>query len=385
MLDTQKKRDKIISIKGYTKINKEDKMRRQYFKILFGAIPLVIATVVAMGNILASGTYDMPYSGGSELKEVVIEDANLIDSLSPLVAKKEGITTTTGAGNWIKNVYKKPDGDSCVATSALTFSLGDYSNVIGSSFKISGKEYDATVVFEDVYMTAVGGTSGNITSNDKFTISIVQTSIVMGVGYQLYDQAGCDSDDKIDGIKHLDTTDGAKIFVKTRIYLRKKNQTDNFVADGIYFRLSDIDAAQSYKILNSGNELTANNGSGNGNMYARSKTTLSPTSGSLKNMFNNDYIYSQFSGEDFINCNSSATHGCTDANIYVPLTITTQSDGLNMVFGFANAAGSGMEFYAEQFEVKYESDPNGSITGIASEDVVSGLNPTGSSQTPNEG
>ena len=359
-------------------------MRKKIYKLLYAMVPLVITVVVVMGNIMAANVpYNMEYSGGDELKNVVIENESLINSLTPLVAKDAGITVTPIGSKWIKNVYKNPNATvGCEETYALEFTNQNKSNVVGSSFKVSGADYDMTVEFEDVSFGLVGSSS-MIADSDKFTVSITPRSATIGVGYRLFSDASCQN--ASGNYRHLDSSDGIGIFVKTHISLKRRGQTSSFSADGVYFRLSDIDAAQSYKVLNAGNELTPNTGSGGGNMYAKSKANLSPTSGSLKNKFNSNYIYSQFSGENFVNCSSSETNGCTDANIYVPLSTTTQTNGLDIVFGFANSAGSAVEFYAKQFEVKYESDPNGTITNITSEDVVSGSNPTGSDQEPSAG
>ena len=362
-------------------------MRKQYHKLLYALVPLLSICAIAMGNIFAaSEPYNIAYSGGSELKNVVIENESLINSFTPLVARSEGVTITPTGNKWIgtsssNKRWKKPNSTvGCESTYALEFSYNDITNVINQGYKVSGTYYDMYVTFKDVKFS---GFSSAADKSKNFTITIVPGSATLGVGYQLYNDAACTN--KVGDYTHLDTEDTYKIFIETEIVLKKRNQATNFSAEGIYFRLSDIDAAQSYKILNSGNELTAKDGSGNGKMYAKSLSALSPSSGSLKNMFNDGYVYSQYSGANYVNCQADETNGCTDANIYVPLTTTTQSNGLQFVFGFANAAGSGIEFFAKQLKVNYASDTNGRITGIVSEDVISGSHPTGSTQEPSTG
>lgn len=62
----------------------------------------------------------------------------------------------------------------------------------------------------------------------------------------------------------------------------------------------------------------------------------------------------------------------------------TLENGLDLVFGFVGKAGSGVEYYAKQFVVKYVSDKNGSITGTEKENIISGRNPSGSTSKPKE-
>ncbi|MBR3156871.1 InlB B-repeat-containing protein [Candidatus Saccharibacteria bacterium] len=344
-------------------------MRRKYFKLLYAAIPLVIAVIVAIGNTIAAG-YNMPYSGGVNLENAVIEDADLVDSLTPLIEKGSGVDSTPYGGEWIEGVYMKPSGTTCRPAKAMTFSKNNATSLIGNSFKVQGASYEAYVTIEGVDVDI--SSSSSVAPSQQFALVINPNNNSINVGYRLFTDSSCT--EAIPSFKHLDTTDGVTIYVNTKIALRKKNKTTNFTASGVHFGLTDIDAAQSYKILNSDNVLTANS-----NMYTRSKTSLQPTSGTLRNKFNNDYIYSQFSGEDLINLTGD------DGHIYVPLTLSTQSSGLNMVFGYANAAGSGIEFYAQEFNVDYTSDSNGSITGITTEKVASGGQPSGSTQSANSG
>ena len=90
-----------------------------------------------------------------------------------------------------------------------------------------------------------------------------------------------------------------------------------------------------------------------------------------------NYIYSQYSGREYFTTEDKA-------NVFVTINKQTQAEGINVVYGYAVYAGSGIEFYAKQFTVKYLSDPNGKITGITEEDIISGNTPSGSTPTPNK-
>lgn len=142
----------------------------------------------------------------------------------------------------------------------------------------------------------------------------------------------------------------------------------------MYFGLTDVDAGQSYKILNDGNKLSSSN------MYAKSAELLQPEDSDLRNMFvsSGNYIYSQYNADGHFNIREKGN------DVFVKLNEATQKDGLDVVFGFSGLAWSGVEYYAKQYTVNYISEDGGKITGLTEEKVMPEKNPSGSEATPNK-
>ena len=136
----------------------------------------------------------------------------------------------------------------------------------------------------------------------------------------VYTGAAVYSDDQcqnsIPGVKYKDssTSDG-KIFVETDVTLYKDGVSGIFTSDELFIGLTDIDASQSYKIINSNNLMSKNN------MYTADASALQPTNTSEgMNMFvpSGNYIYS--SGHfDTVN----------NSNIFVKIAPETQRQGLD--------------------------------------------------------
>ena len=204
-------------------------------------------------------------------------------------------------------------------------------------------------------------------ADDDGTYAVIIHNGSVHVGYYIYTDDTCQEKDL--NIKNITGT-GEKLFVQLNLKLYKDNSDQVFVSDGIYFRFNDIDSGQSYKILNASNQLTANK------MYAKSIADLQPTDPNVtsKNMFNTteNYIYAEY-GPSFNIIEE-------DSSLYVNIGVAAQQEGLDVVFGFTKEAGSGIEYYAKQYTVTYESDEGGTITGITEEDVISGDVPSGSTE-----
>lgn len=62
------------------------------------------------------------------------------------------------------------------------------------------------------------------------------------------------------GSERLERKNDERLFIKMNLKLHRKGQKSIYSTNGMFFGLTDIDAAQSYKILNHGNELTQENG-----------------------------------------------------------------------------------------------------------------------------
>ena len=102
----------------------------------------------------------------------------------------------------------------------------------------------------------------------------------------------------------------------------------------------------------------------------------------MKNKYNasSNYIYSQYNKDG----DGKGFDIGSGADVFVGMKSETLENGLDLVFGFVGKAGSGVEYYAKQFAVKYVSDKNGIITGIVDENIISGRNPSGSTSKPKE-
>ena len=312
-------------------------------------------------------TYGITNTGGELLGDAVIENADLIDGLTQ-VAGKEGTITKSSSDKW-QNGYIK-SGDNCVQKPYFKYKSGD--SITDLYFDMTQGDYRARVQFSKIELDGV-----TIGSGQSIAIALDESTGMIYGGYSIWTDNTCTT--RVSDIAQgLGTSKDGAVFVEVEAKLYKNGSI--FTSDGTYFGIYDIDAGQSYKILNSDNLLKANSSTVNGNMYVRDKSTLQKDI-DLKNRFhvNGNYIYSD----------ESDSSGTLDieipgSNVYVPVTRDAQQKGLKVVFGFTQAAGSRVEYYVKQYEVKYNSDENGEITGTKQEDVAAGNNPTGSKSTPDD-
>ncbi|MBQ3476124.1 hypothetical protein IJH26_01265 [Candidatus Saccharibacteria bacterium] len=335
-------------------------MKIKGMKLAAGAV-MAVFLLSSSADVFATNTYNINYAGGEILGSDNVQiRPELIESLVPLFNTDDVNISLSNSSKW-QTGYLSSEG--CHKFSYLKIDSNNTGN--GVSATLSNDKYTIDVAFNGVEL------EGN-TDDKGYTVGFVEKMGLVWGGYQVYSDAECTN--KVDGVERALISEDVRIFVRMNIKLHKKGSSEIYKTNDMFFGITDIDAAQSYKILNSGNELTS------GNMYAKSAEGLQKEGSSLKNRFvpSGNYIYSEFDdGKDF------AMKG--DNNVYVKLTSETQSDGLDIVFGFAEAAASGVEYYNKQYKVAYVSDDNGKITGIKKEDVLSGNNPTGSTQEPNEG
>ncbi|MBR3138835.1 hypothetical protein IKG38_02390 [Candidatus Saccharibacteria bacterium] len=335
----------------------------------------LLASLALFGVAMPSASvfavdYQMDYTGGTELQNSVELNPSLIDSLSPLIQINMTSLETSSSNRW-QNGYI-PSGEFCYPYR--------YFKVSDSETSSQTRELSATF-YNDKYATDIQ--FANITlshpagDNKYYAIGLTEYDGYLETGWLVYSDKDCSI--PVDDIKALTLAEEEKIFIETKLSVRYQNSTKPLISNGLYFGLTDIDASQSYKILNTDNMLNA------ANMFTKSTEGLQPDSSvtPLRNMFNADehYIYSQYD----IAQNPTSISLPSTANIYVKLSEDTQQEGLKMVFGFANTAGSGVEYYAKQFKVSYESDEHGEILGIENESVIGGENPSGTEQVPEEG
>ena len=352
-------------------------MKRINYRLTAFASAL-LGALLFVPNTFADNPYGINYSGGTELGASNVQiNPTLVNELAPLIKYgtqmgnritasenggwKEGYINTNNCSKAYYLEYPSVDGGIKVASNRTTD--------ISPSYTISNNDYSIVVKIDDVFLDGITEES---LEGKSIAVAASQKNGGLHVGYKIYTDDTCKTVDE--NIKGMNTTDNGKVFVETNIKLYK-NGTE-YVSNGLYFGLVDIDAAQSYKILNEGDSLKASN------MYAESAAKLQPTDSSIvsRNRFNasSNYIYSEYidSGKGF-NIETSGN------DIFVKLSNKAQTDGLNMVFGFVGSAGSGVQYYAKQFVVKYISDDNGKISGIGEEDIIASSNPSGSASTPN--
>lgn len=328
-----------------------------------------LGMLVNPAAVFAANPYGIVYSGGAELSSSNLTiNANAVDGLKRVPT---GQITVSDSNEWNEGYVKSGATGECLgpypyfkvhkndtinASSGLSWVAED--DKYHSDVKITG------VTFEDL---------DNNFTNDEFIAVYVAKGGTVNAGFEMYSNSQCTDESKINNVRKLQPTE-ARLFIEFNLKLYKNNQNGVFSIDPLYLGITDIDSAQSFKILNSDNLFTKNN------MYTASASDLQPESGDLKNMFvsSGNYIYSQYGPGDTI---FNLTEG---GNIYAKITSSVQQNGLDVVFGFAKGAGSNVSYYAKLYEVKYLSDNHGSITGIEDEDVIGGDSPAGSSSAANQ-
>ncbi len=336
------------------------------------------AVVALLGAQLNSAStfaynYGIEYTGGTPLggSNVTI-DPNRINSLTPLI--QTGTLSTTASPNdiWQRGYINGSSG--CNPVYYLSIDPNPVQSPVflsGStrrsqelpSFKISNGKYYANVSVLNTYFDTVDGED----IDGDIAVAVRADSNYIYGGWQIYTDATCET---VDGdIVPLSSNSNKRLFVEMRASIFKEGSDDEpYIVDGMYFGITDIDSAQSYKILNDGNEFSEDN------MFAVSANDLQPGPNGYKNMYvpEGNYIYSEYE--------SNSAHVVSDnkANIYTELNLETQEGGVEFVFGFAGRAASGIEYLGRLYNVQYDADKNGEITGIVDEDVMPGDYASGS-------
>ena len=330
------------------------------------------AGVLSPASVFATNPYNINYTGGAELgADNVTINPTLINSLTPLIKESDGSNLKfSSSSKWETGGYVQWD-DRCDPIQYIKIWNNRTRSSITDdiSYSITGEKYVSNIKIKNIVTEDLPDVLAE--NEDNMTVGVNKYNGWLFVGFEIFEDAQCTT--KKEGIKNLKTDDGGKIFVETEISLSKKGETTPFASDELYFGITDIDQAQSYKILNHGGDLLSKN-----NMFAVSATSLQPIDDTLKNMFveSGHYIYSQY--------NETHVNNVDGSNVLVKIDTDSQADGLEVVYGFVKQAGSGINYYAKQYVVSYKSDENGSVTGIKNENVISGLNPTGSTVTPNK-
>lgn len=362
-------------------------MKKKTYKQKIAATFLAVSSIALGSTNVFADNHGITYNktGAQELgASNVQENATLVNSLTPLIQSSSNATTTEFAkpDSWQNGFIKDTVGTETRCTPIKYFTVSSNSAIGANnnySFTVSNDDYRAEVSFKDISVTP-----SSAFGSKKTSVGIIPgTSWVYG-GWSIYNDASCNTlNESIAGV----SVDGTHLFANLHVTMHRRNSATPFTSNGLYLGLSDIDAAQSYKILNSDSALSQSN------MYTKSVADLQESGNPLKNWFvpagvnGGPYIFSEYnpnaSGD-----NPSVVRSTNAANVFVKLGEQTQANGLDIVFGFADNAASGISFYAKQYKVDYKSDENGVIdttNGITTEEVISGENPTGSIQIPNQG
>ncbi len=334
--------------------------------LLVGIVALFSTFLIAPSSFADNNYYSgMDYAGGEPLSaENVTVNAELVSGLTSLVkmSDREVEYKYSTSDKWEDGYVKS--GSNCKSVKFFRARKGDQINSDDNlSFKVSKNQYTVEVEFNDVFI------DNDIT--EALAVGIMPYNGYIFYGQVIYTDTECTSLD-VD-IVGAGNPSGKDAFLKLKVRLFAGEE--EVVSDGLYFGITDIDAAQSYRILNEGNQLSKNN------MFVEDANSLQSDTSDFKNMFveseEGNYIYSQYD-DTYLNITNGKN------NIFVRLNRETQEEGLELVWGFKGLAWSGVEYYAKQYRVEYESEENGEITGIIGEDVMSGGNPSGSDATPKE-
>ncbi len=340
----------------------------------------VLLAMFCATNAFAANPYNIEYAGGQILGTDNVQiNSELVASMTPLLRTGENITVNAPESPRIETGYLHAgsSGTHCRPVKYVTVSNG---NTVGPSDNIT---YTLTQDGNTISVTLKNIVLENVEDGRVYTVGIGDDTNILYTGYHIYEDSECQTAKS--GINHLGRYSSERIFVDMSI---KVYNTDNLssprLMNNLYFGLTDIDMAQSYKILNTNNTLQKSR------MFALDPEDLQSRRGNpLRNMYVEDgnYIYSEYS---FENSRMSTLNLPDTANVYTFIHHQAQSEGLNIVLGFATDAYNGIEYYvsglgAEDTLVHYNSDELGTITGIESETVSINGNPSGSTTSPNTG
>ena len=336
-------------------------MKSNLIRISVVAMALVGALLCAP-NTFADNNFGINYTGGEPLGASNVQiNPGYVNSLTPLL-QASLVQTVPDSSHYWDEAYIK-DWGSCLPIKYYTVSnmpalMGTNSN---RQVTFSNDQFRAELTILNEVIEESG-------ANYSIPIGFMPNNSYIYVGWQPYSDSACE--EPIEYVTPLQRNDGVKVFIEMNVSLYEQGSNEPYTAKDLFFGINDIDAGQSYKILNQDSVLKTSG------MYAKSAEALqSQDPGvNLKNMFvsSGNYIYSQYTNDSWIEI-------AQNSDVYTALGQETQRDGTHFVFGFVGHAASGIEFYATPFDVQYDADENGSITGINDEKVFPNRNPNGSS------
>ena len=352
----------IINAIRSTQKHKQERLDMKFGRIGTATVTVLLGVFLQSTNVFAEN-YGIEYIGGEPLSaDNVRIEPDLLSGLTR-VGYGKGVQLTLSDSSLWKSAYIKED---------------DYCREV-PYIEITGNGFDESL--ENVYATFTRGSYS--TKIDIKNVFVERSAIPEGyfyaltidpyieVGFRLYVDNGCT--EMVENLAYYGHKNLRDVFVETNISLHKNGKDEPFTANDLYFGLTDIDAGQSYRILNPDNMLTPENMFASSAEYLNGDDPDSP----LKNRYVADgkYIYSEINGRSYISTANLA-------NIAVRIGEEAQRQGLNMVYGYTGSAGSGALFYAKQYVIEYASDENGLLTGIEKEAIISGDMPSGSTTVP---
>lgn len=332
-------------------------------RIVPSALIALSGAVMFGSQVFATNQYGIEYSGGSNLDaQNVTIDPSLIEGLTRIIPPENRTVAYSSSAKWEEG-YKK-FGSDCSKVKYFRVWDDSITTSSGLSYTIEDSEYAIDVDFDKVILEDVEGMSEG---GDSLSVMVEEGVGSVDGGREVYTDSTCTT--IVSNIVTLQSTGGGKLFAQVHANLHKKGSTKPVKSDQMYLEIADIDALQSYKILNNDSLLKV------GNMFAKSAADLQPTEGTEKNKFvaSGNYIY------------ADGPFDTDKSDVYVKLGENTQTNGLDIVLGYAGTAGSEIRYFAKEYTVTYKSDEKGAVTGIDSEMVFSGENPSGSETEPKEG
>ncbi|MBR6505377.1 hypothetical protein IKT18_00845 [Candidatus Saccharibacteria bacterium] len=364
-------------------------MKYKKAKAALAAAILTAANVIAT-PVFAANPYGIEYDGGTLLGEGVVK---LLDKhIAPLIDPSEEITIEFSNSDLWNDGYSFDVPKHCQKAKYLKILESTTADDLeGVYYTISNGKFKIKVEIASI----LNQVEFNNAENDNEWIAIhVSPKGDLTVGYKISKDSECST--KEDGVILFLNSYGVRgtFFVETKQTLMRIDgeQEKLFKNDDLYYGIMDIDAAQSYKILNSSNQLI---GGENGNMFAKSFEALQPTeedddadeeegSDDAGDAVGGANMYVGGEGKYIYSTTPPFTID-GGSNVYVKLNETTQNEGVKMVYGFASAAGSSAAYHAKQYTVEYVSDKNGEIEDIETENILPGETPSGSTTAPADG
>ena len=341
-------------------------------KIITVAI-LVVLLGVQLGSastVAAYNPYGIEYSGGMPLGPDNVEiDPDFLDYFTPLIQTEVSEVTLHNPEMWYQGYINDSGVCRPINYYIVEGGYGPLSGGVGMAGNNRG-----FIASNDKYRLEVEILSTSVENADSysFAVGVRPDSTYIYAGWQIYNDAACEEGNY--NTEPLLYSNDTRIYVEMNSKLYKKDSNTPYNTFGLEFGITDIDAAQSYSVLNDGNALHSYN------MFATSAEGLQSLDPSVtfRNMFvdrdNVSYIYSEYDPLTGGHLSLNNT-----SNIYFDVWPEAQENGLNLVFGFAGGAASGIEYYALKYNVEYDADENGEITGITGEERAIGDYPSGSS------
>lgn len=386
-------------------------MKRQRISTIVGALALC-GSALFPGNVFAKSYTDESWGIKYNATGVPLSSSNVkkVEKTMTEIIPGQGVEVSTTSGAW-RDGYIKGSGDVCRKYKYLEVNKN---GLVGgaASFTITHGDYQMEIQIPKVGVASIGSLGINdyddgFDDGETTAIGIAPQAFsdvenkksgfsALYGGWEPYADTQCQTRVSVSGqpgkiIKSTTTEWEAgkagnsnnvfhgALFVKMNIKLKRNGQP--YTSSEIHFGIVDIDASQSFKILDADSQFTPNK------IYADDLSKLQPQyeSTDTQRLYNilvdqtGSYIYSQFNKNGGFDTKQIS-------NIYVPITRETQENGLNVIFGYAGKAGSEIRYFSEQYNVTYKvASEGGGTVSRKTEKVVSGSNPLGSTANANEG